>query len=88
MSDSEVKEKRSRRLKKEENVIRKQMKIAKQHGLDPLEVEREPHRFAKHHAMDCGVSGCAICSSPRRSGKHGKTIQEYSFEQTEKWTTE
>lgn len=88
MSDPEIKEKRSRRIKAEENAIRKQMKIAKQHGLDRLEVEREPHRFAKHHAMDCGQPGCIMCSSPRKTQKHGKTIQEYSFEQTEKWDKE
>lgn len=88
MSDTEIKEKRSRRIKKEENAIRKQMKIALQKGQDRLVVEREPHRYAKHHAMDCGQPGCILCGNPRKTHKHGKTIKEYSFEQTEKWIDE
>ena len=84
MSNPEDKEKRSKRLHKEETAIKKQSKIALQHGADRLEIEREPHRFAKHHAMDCGNPECAMCSSPRKvTGE--KTKQEKSFDQTEKW---
>ena len=55
MSDQEQKDKRSKRLQNEQNVIKKQSKIALQHGADRLDVEREPHRFAKHHAIQQGL---------------------------------
>jgi len=84
MSHEDDKVKHSKRLHKEEAVIKKQQKIAIQHGLDRKEVEREAHRFAKHHAMDCGNPECGLCSNPRRL-LGDKTIQEKSFEQTSKW---
>jgi len=87
MSNPEDKEKRSKRLHKEESAIKKQQKIALQHGMDRKEVEREPHRFAKHHAMDCGDPDCVMCGNPRKIFKE-KTKQELSFEQTDKWQTE
>ena len=84
MSDQEQKDKRSKRLQNEQNVIKKQSKIALQHGADRLDVEREPHRFAKHHAMDCGNPDCVMCGNPRKTFKE-KTKQEQSFDQTGKW---
>ena len=87
MSNPEHKDKRSTRLHKEETAIKKQQKIAMQHGASRLDVEREPHRFAKHHAMDCGNPDCAMCSSPRKV-TGDKTKQEKSFEQTGKWVEE
>ena len=86
MSNPEDKDKRSTRLHKEETAIKKQQKIAMQHGASRLDVEREPHRFAKHHAMDCGNPDCAMCGNPRHVHKHSETIQEKSFVQTELWT--
>lgn len=85
MSNPEDKEKRSTRLHKEESAIKKQQKIAIQHGVDRREVEREAHRFAKHHAMDCGNPECAMCGNPRHIHKNGVTKQEQSFDQTGKW---
>jgi hypothetical protein len=84
MSTEEDKIKHSKRLQKEENAIKKQMKIAKAHGIDV----KEPHKFAKHHAMDCGNPECAVCGNPRHLFKDNLTIQEKSFKQTEKWETE
>lgn len=84
MSNPEAKEKRSTRLHKEESAIKKQQKIAIQHGLDRKDVEREPHRFAKHHAMDCGNPECHMCASPRKV-TGDRTVQEKSFMQTEGW---
>ena len=84
MSNPEAKEKRSKRLHKEEAVIKKQQKIAIKHGLSRLDVEREAHRFAKHHAMDCGNPECGLCSNPRRL-VGDRTVQEKSFDQTSKW---
>ena len=85
MSDPESKEKHSKRLHKEESAIKKQQKIAIDHGHDKKDVEREPHRYAKHHAMDCGNPGCFMCGNPRHIHKHGETKQEQSFKQTEQW---
>ena len=84
MSNPEDKEKRSKRLHKEESAIKKQQKIALQHGMDRKEIEREPHRFAKHHVMDCGNPECGLCSNPRKL-IGDKTVQEKSFDQTGKW---
>jgi hypothetical protein len=85
MSTEEDKIKHSARLHKEEAAIKRQQKIALQHGADRKEVEREPHRFAKHHAMDCGNPECAMCGNPRHIFKDGLTVQEKSFKQTEGW---
>lgn len=82
MSDQETKERRSKRLLKDENVIKKQMKIAKAHGMQVDEYEG--HRYAKHHAMDCGNPTCIMCSNPRKMFKE-RTVQEESFDQTKNW---
>ena len=77
MSNPEHKDKRSTRLHKEETAIKKQQKIAMQHGASRLDVERESHRFAKHHAMDCGNPKCYLCGNPRKThGKDRLTQQE------------
>ena len=80
MSDNESKIKHSKRLHKEESAIKKQVKIAKSHGVEV----KEPHKLAKHHALNCGQANCPVCSSPRKTFGE-KTKQEQSFEQTEKW---
>lgn len=74
MSNDEDKIKHSRRLHKAWTAIKKQLKIAKSHGLTIT----EPHRLAKHHAMDCGVPQCPMCSSPRhnKTAKDKLTVQE------------
>lgn len=83
MSDFPIKELRSRRIHDEKTHIKKQLKIAKAHGLtngltDKLAIE--PHRLSKHHAMDCGNPECPLCSSPRKLYKE-ETKQEKSFKQ-------
>ena len=80
MSNEDDKIKHSKRLLKNENAVKKQTKIAKEHGV-PV---KEPHKFEKHHAMDCGNPGCMLCSNPRKIFGE-KTMQERKFEQTEKW---
>ena len=87
MSNQEQKEKHSKRLHNEESAIKKQTKIALQHGANRVEVEKEQHRYAKHHAMDCGDPDCVMCGNPRKFFKE-KTKQEKSFEQTDKWQNE
>lgn len=80
MSDEDSKIKHSKRRQKSQNAIKKQVDIAKAHGLDVS----EPHKFAKHHATDCGNPNCPVCSSPRKlTGE--KTIQEKRFYQDEEF---
>lgn len=85
MSDEETKEKRSRRIQKEENAIKRQVRIAKAHNVP--EYDKHPgeyHRYHKHHAMNCGNPKCIMCSNPRHTWGE-KTIQEKRFEQTDDW---
>ena len=72
MSKDQDKFKHSKRLHKDHVAIEKQLKIAKSHGIANKIVE-EPHRLAKHHAMDCGVPNCPMCSNPR----HNKTVKDH-----------
>lgn len=83
MTLEEAKVKHSKRIKQKQNHIKKQMRIAKAHNATDL-YQREPHRLAKRHAMDCGQPECFLCGNPRKVFKQ-KTIQEVKFEQTEKW---
>ena len=79
MSTAEDKFKHSKRLLKDDNAIKKQVKIAKAHGLTNKDKAiKEPHRMAKHHAMDCGQPGCVLCGNPRKIFKE-KTMQEKRF---------
>ena len=78
MSKPEDKIKHSTRLHNEEVKIAKQVKIAK--ASNHTKYLKEPHRLAKHHAMDCGTPGCMMCGNPRKTFKE-KTIQEKSFDQ-------
>lgn len=74
MSTEQDKIKHSSRLHQEEVHIKKQVKIAKAAG---IHVD-EPHKFAKHHAMDCGNPKCPVCSNPRKLYKE-PSIQEKRF---------
>jgi len=85
MSKEEDKFKHSKRLLKDDNAIKKQVKIAKEHkasefnpsGLD------QPHRFVKHHAMDCGNPGCVLCGNPRKTWKELTAQEKRMFQETE-----
>lgn len=66
----------SQRRHKTDVAIARQVKIAKQHGLGFSDKHiKEPHRHAKHHAMDCGQPGCMMCGNPRKTFKQ-VTAQE------------
>ena len=89
MSKEEDKFKHSKRIYADEVAITKQVKIAKQHGaFDKNHVLlKQPHRLAKHHAMDCGNPGCHLCGNPRHTHKDGLTAQEKRlFQDVEKIT--
>lgn len=71
------KSKMSRRRQQDENAIKKQVKIAKAHGLTSKNPAiKEPHRMVKHHAMDCGNPECYLCGNPRKTHKDKLTAQE------------
>lgn len=78
MSSIEDKDKHSKRIHSKNVAVKKQVKIAKAFGIEV----KEPHKFAKHHALDCGTPGCLMCGNPRKLYKE-KTIQEKRFEQKE-----
>ncbi len=88
MSTEEDKFKKSKRIQKDENAVAKQVKIARAHGLTNKDkAVKEPHRLAKHHAMDCGQPGCMLCGNPRKTHKDKLTAQEKRlFQDTEKTT--
>ena len=67
MSTEQDKLKNSKRRHADETAINRQVKIAKQHGLTEQDRDiKQPHRLAKHHAMDCGNPGCMLCGNPRK----------------------
>jgi hypothetical protein len=89
MANEQAKYLNSRRRFKDETAVKKQLKIAKQHNSFPDEnnVIKQPHRLTKHHAMDCGRPGCAMCGNPRHIHKDSLTAQEKRlFQDTEKIT--
>ena len=74
---SDDKAKKAKRLQRTTNAIKKQVRIAKAMGMN--HALKQPHRFAKHHALDCGNPKCLLCSSEKVFGK--PTIQEKRFDQ-------
>ena len=78
----------SQRRHRDQNAVNKQVKIAKAHGMGFHDKAiKEPHRLAKHHAMDCGNPQCPLCGNPRRSHKDTLTAQEKRlYQDTEKVT--
>lgn len=68
MANDFAKFKNSRRRHKDDIAIARQVRIAKSHGLTLRDrAVKQPHRMAKHHAMDCGQPGCMLCGNPRRN---------------------
>jgi hypothetical protein len=80
MSSQEQRIRHSKRRANTQTHIKKQVKIARNAG---LKVEEE-HRFAKHHALDCGVPHCPLCDY-NHTPKRLKTLQELKFIETEKY---
>ena len=74
--------KKNLRIQRDENAVKKQLKIARAHGMDV----KEPHKFAKHHAMDCGQPGCVMCGNPRKTFKELTQQEKRLFQDTEKIT--
>jgi hypothetical protein len=81
MSDPNTKIKTSKRRHADETKVKRQVKIAKQHGLGfNDDVIKEPHRLVKRHAMDCGTPGCMLCGN-RRHNKALKTKEKLTFQE-------
>lgn len=76
MSDELDRIKHSRRISKTRDAEMRQVRIARAHGISVKEL----HRYAKHHAMNCGRPHCMLCSNPRRIWRE-KTLQEKRFDQ-------
>lgn len=77
MSNETAKFLNSRRRHKNDVAIARQVKIAKAHGLTNKDKAiKEPHRIAKHHAMNCGNPECYLCGNPRKIHKDKLTAQE------------
>jgi hypothetical protein len=73
MSDDRTK--KAKRLQHTTNVIKKQLRIAKAFGM--THILKQPHRLAKHHALDCGNPKCLVCHSDKIFNK--PTLQERKF---------
>jgi len=87
MSNELAKYLNSRRRFRDETAVKKQVKIAKAHGLTNKDkAVKEPHRLAKHHAMDCGQPGCMLCGNPRKIFKERTTQEKRLFQDVEKTT--
>ena len=76
MSNDFAKFKNSQRRHKTDMAIARQVKIARSHGTYNPANLKQPHRMAKHHAMDCGNPGCFLCGNPRKTHKDKLTAQE------------
>lgn len=89
MSNETAKYINSHRRHKNDVAIARQVRIAKQHGLTNKDKAiKEPHRLAKHHAMDCGNPQCPLCGNPRRTHKDTLTAQEKRLYQDVDKTTD
>jgi len=85
MSNETAKFINSRRRHKNDVAIARQVKIAKAHGLTHKDKAiKEPHRMAKHHAMDCGQPGCMLCGNPRKIFKERTAQEKRMFQDVEK----
>ena len=77
----------SQRRHRDQNAVNRQVKIAKAHGLTHKDKAiKEPHRLAKHHAMDCGQPGCMLCGNPRKIFKELTTQEKRLYQDVEKIT--
>ena len=74
----------SRRRHKTDVKIARQLAIAKKRGGSHPVYDKQPHRLAKHHAMDCGQPGCMLCGNPRKIFKERTAQEKRLFQDLEK----
>ena len=80
MRTPQERDKKNLRIQRDENAVKKQTKIARAHGMDV----KEPHKFVKHHAMDCGNPRCVLCGNPRKTFSELTTQEKRIFQDTER----
>jgi hypothetical protein len=80
MSNEIAKFLNSRRRHKNDVAVARQVRIAKEFGV-PV---KEPHKFAKHHAMNCGNTNCVMCGNPRKTFKELTQQEKRLFQDVEK----
>jgi len=80
MSNEVAKFLNSRRRHKNDVAVARQVRIAKGFGI-PV---KEPHKFAKHHAMNCGNTNCVMCGNPRKTFKELTQQEKRLFQDVEK----
>ena len=68
MSDSNDKEKHSKRIQQKENHVSRQMDIRKAHSF-PAD---EAHKYHKLSGTTCGDSNCVMCGNPRKFFEIGR----------------
>lgn len=78
---SDDRSKKAKRLQRTSNAIKKQMRIAK-NSWNAEHLLKQPHRFAKRHALDCGNPECLVCHSDKVFRK--PTLQEKKFNEAHK----
>ena len=78
---SDDRNKKANRLQRTKNAINKQIRIAK-NTWNSEHLLKQPHRFAKNHALDCGNPKCLVCHLEKVFGK--PTLQEQRFNQGNK----
>lgn len=87
MANEQAKFINSNRRHKTDVHIARQVKIAKAHGLTTKDrAVKQPHRMAKHHAMDCGQPGCMLCGNPRKLFKERTAQEKRLFQDADKIT--
>ena len=79
MRTPQERDKKNLRMQRDENAIKKQVKIARAHGMNV----KEPHKFVKHHALDCGQPGCVLCGNPRKTFSELTTQEKRLFQDVE-----
>ena len=80
MHTPQERDKKNLRIQRDENAVKKQLKIAQTHGMDV----KEPHKFVKHHAMDCGNPRCVLCGNPRKTFSELTAQEKRIFQDTER----
>ena len=74
-----IEEKRGKRRRLTTNAIQRQKQLAKLAGISPSHKHNgQDHRFAKMHALNCGVPKCPMCGNPRKIWRE-RTLQERRF---------
>ena len=76
MSSEEEKFAHSKRIHQKNTSIQKQVHIAKEFGA-PIDT---PHKYAKHHALNCGNPKCVMCANPRKTFKELTAKEKRMFQ--------